>query len=611
MEETLQCDRCGEKAVTTDVITGIVVCESCGCVKEDSAFTAAWDAATGEGFGNFVSATDTGARASRLYSTRRNGRWVHSAGEYDYHERKQAIALKKLMEFTSLLRLPAERVNEVKYMVEKLTQGQWGAGRWFEILIGACIYVIVRQSHLPLTIIEVAVIINCNVSELGRMYNRVLKFLDIKLPDVDLFIFLERVITSFSLFSIVAAILAFIAEVNEVNVGLEDISKELNVPMHTCKLRYKEIQESLVRVGQSLPWGKDITTKTVVRHAFFLLQYMEIKANAKSRGKESISKDKECPKRARIGTDKTVSLSFEVKLSPIRPCTTSKDLAIEKHSMLSLEKAQYGMHVDMTGNPQMDEQHSRPCLRTGDTNDTSMFKDTFESKLSAKSLASIYGQFLQELPLTREKVLTNEDNIKRRQQNIMVQSQGCEHNTLVKYPGRSTLPQEKISMQQLLNTQEDSDALPPSFVASVEARARRCDKINAAKLRINEVKKSISKYLCWKDNAGQSYEEQIKDKLRQTSALSLLSKKRKRKNEKSGIDWEDYIIECLLLHEADENQIEDGHYSALLDLHVFKSDEVISDDDLQQYFRSKGEVALMSMLQKDGNAYPWISMAGL
>ncbi|KAH9330279.1 hypothetical protein KI387_002387, partial [Taxus chinensis] len=117
----------------------------------------------------------------------------------------------------------------------------------------------------------------------------------------------------------------------------------------------------------------------------------------------------------------------------------------------------------------------------------------------------------------------------------------------------------------------------------------RCDKINAAKLRISEIKKSISKYLCWKDNAGQSYKERMKDNLRKTGALSFLSKKRKRKDGKCGIDWEDYIIECLLLHEADEKQIEDGHYSALLDLHVFKSDEIISEEELQQYFRSKGE----------------------
>lgn len=69
----------------------------------------------------------------------------------------QAIAMKKLDEITSQLRLPAQRVDDVKYMVEKITQGQLGIGRWFDILVGACVYVTVRQHHLPLTIIEVAV----------------------------------------------------------------------------------------------------------------------------------------------------------------------------------------------------------------------------------------------------------------------------------------------------------------------------------------------------------------------------------------------------------------------------------------------------------------------
>ncbi|KAH9330278.1 hypothetical protein KI387_002386 [Taxus chinensis] len=327
-----------------------------------------------KGWGTLSRLQTTGVRAA--------SRWVNNNRAYDYHQGKEVIAMKKLEDITSLLRLPVERVCEVKYMVEKLSQGRWGAGRWFDILIGACIYVIVRQSHLPLTIIEIAVIINCDVSELGRMYNRVLKYLDIKLPDVDLFIFLERAITSFPLFSdiglektnkmmkhgrfllqcafqwflttgrhplpIVAAILAFIAEVDEVNVGLEDISKELNVPMHTCKLRYKELQESLVRVGQSLPWGKDITIKTVIRHGSFLLQYLEIKENSKSKGNKSVAKDKEIPK-DRIGTDKAVLLPFEVGTSPTLPCKASMYSTIEENSRLAMEKDNSRMHVGITG----------------------------------------------------------------------------------------------------------------------------------------------------------------------------------------------------------------------------------------------------------------------
>ncbi|KAH9328933.1 hypothetical protein KI387_001041 [Taxus chinensis] len=249
MEEAMHYEKRGEERVITDAITGMLVCESCGFVNEEAVYTVAWDFATGDGMGNFVSATDTGVHAA--------SRWVNKNRAYDYHQGKEVIAMKKLEDITSLLRLPVERVCEVKYMVEKLSQGRWGAGRWFDILIGACIYVIVRQIHLPLTIIEIAVIINCDVSELGRMYNRVLKMSS---PSG----FTLKIV-------IVAAILAFIAEVDEVNVGLEDISKELNVPMHTYKLRYKELQESLVRVGQSLPWGKDITIKTVIRHISFLL----------------------------------------------------------------------------------------------------------------------------------------------------------------------------------------------------------------------------------------------------------------------------------------------------------------------------------------------------
>jgi len=44
----------------------------------------------------------------------------------------------------------------------------------------------------------------------------------------------------------------------------------------------------------------------------------------------------------------------------------------------------------------------------------------------------------------------------------------------------------------------------------------------------------------------------------------------------------------------------------MLDLHVFKSDENISDEELRQYFRSKREVALLSALYEDEPIYPWI-----
>lgn len=635
MEETQYCDKCGEYRVTVDGITAMMVCDSCGYVQEYSDFRSPWDFTTGEGGGNFVSANDTGVLAGSRFSTMVNGRWAHVRGIYSYHERKKALAMKKLDQITALLRLPSQKVDDVKFMVDKITQGEWGAGRWLDILIGACIYVTVRQSHLPLTIVEVAVVVNCDVSELGRMYNRILKYLDIKLPDVDLFIFLERAVSSFPAFSdidvekksrmikhgrlllqcafqwflttgrrpvpIVAAILAFLAEVNEVDIELEDLSKELNVPAHTCKLRYKELQESLVRVGQKLPWGKDITSKTVIRHAPFLLQYMEIKAKTKLKEKEKIT----------IG--KASVLPMEVETAANRTYGALKYLSVEKRLKLSEEQTQYKL-VDITGGPVMSDKHSQSGLNTNGTA-TELIEQqrpeldsvvAGEHKISAKGLSKIHDQFLLQHASIRANVLRTEESIRSRQHEITGKRKGHGQNIHARYQHGSTLPHQRISMQEIVDNQAESDALPPSFVASVEARARRQGKINAAKLRISKLQKPVTSYLSFEDRGVQKHGQQMKDDLRESGILSSLSKKRKMKPGKSGIDWEDSIIECLLLHEADEKQIEDGHYNAMLDLHVFKSDENISDEDLKQYFRSKGEVALLSALYEDEPVYPWI-----
>ena len=48
-------------------------------------------------------------------------------------------------------------------------------------------------------------------------------------------------------------------------------------------------------------------------------------------------------------------------------------------------------------------------------------------------------------------------------------------------------------------------------------------------------------------------------------------KRKKRVVGIKGIDWEDCIIEFLLLHQVDEDEIKEGKYNRLLGLHVFNS----------------------------------------
>jgi transcription factor IIIB subunit 2 len=48
-------------------------------------------------------------------------------------------------------------------------------------------------------------------------------------------------------------------------------------------------------------------------------------------------------------------------------------------------------------------------------------------------------------------------------------------------------------------------------------------------------------------------------------------KKRQKRGCCESIDWEDCIIELLLLHGANEAEIEQGQYRRLLELHVFSA----------------------------------------
>ncbi|CAK8564543.1 unnamed protein product [Lathyrus sativus] len=101
--------------------------------------------------------------------------------------------------------------------------------------------------------------------------------------------------------------------------------------------------------------------------------------------------------------------------------------------------------------------------------------------------------------------------------------------------------------------------MPPSFVnGQLKCKIRR-DRIDAARKRIKRITHPL--------NAD----------LDETVPLGILDStcNEKRKKRKGvvvdGIDWEDLIIETLILHQVKEEEIEKGNYNTLLGLHVFNS----------------------------------------
>ncbi|KAI3745649.1 hypothetical protein L6452_08052 [Arctium lappa] len=131
---------------------------------------------------------------------------------------------------------------------------------------------------------------------------------------------------------------------------------------------------------------------------------------------------------------------------------------------------------------------------------------------------------------------------------------------------------KKIFLDKILEKDIGLNAMPLSFVNGCLKNQRRKENIEAAKKRIEKIRRpSVA--------ANESGDLCVR--------LPVCSSKRKRRD----TDWEDFVIETLLLHQVKEEEIKKGYYNTLLDLHVFNSGDCSSSFEL-----------LIERLLEDGTA---------
>ncbi|KAG5035281.1 hypothetical protein JHK87_010191 [Glycine soja] len=116
---------------------------------------------------------------------------------------------------------------------------------------------------------------------------------------------------------------------------------------------------------------------------------------------------------------------------------------------------------------------------------------------------------------------------------------------------------KKLLLKYLLEKDVEVDTMSPSFVnGQLKCKMRR-ERINASMVRIKRIMHQPNADLADAEIPGTldgSYPE---------------SRRKKRKGMVvDDVDWEDLIIETLVLHQVKEEEIEKGHYNTLLDLHV-------------------------------------------
>ena len=102
--------------------------------------------------------------------------------------------------------------------------------------------------------------------------------------------------------------------------------------------------------------------------------------------------------------------------------------------------------------------------------------------------------------------------------------------------GKSELS-KKLMLKQILEKDVGFETMPPSFISNCMKNERRRERINAAKVRIDRIMHP------WNSDL----------------VVDCSEKKLKRRRKLvDGVDWEDLIIETLLLHQVKEEEIEKG-----------------------------------------------------
>ncbi|CAM6040338.1 unnamed protein product [Sphagnum compactum] len=545
-----ECSVCGEGRLTLDPVYGVIACDVCGRVVNEMETQLASKHQMGhvmERGGTFVAAEDTGAIAAGGVSVYGDGSAANLHRNFINRQEMNKVGFPWTYS--------AKKVRDVKFMLESVLEDEWGQGRWIEILVGACIYIAIRQSQLPLTLLEVAATVDCNVVELAQMYQRVLKALEIDLPDADLVVFLDRAISTLSTVKklgkdmtrqlskqgglllecarewfistgrrplpVVAAVLALVLDANQIDVNFDEVVHELYSNNETSKARLKELQEALVGVGKNLPWGQDITVKTLRRHMPFLLQYLEM--------------DMKCKKKRK---------------SAMLTSTSTEGITMDVHHA---KRLQTGTEVSLVAERQ----------------EQAMSSEQYRTKPSSEGKAGS----IRPPPSDQE----------------------------------AHTPEQPTSVElQLLRVmkmkQAEWEALPPSFLASREARNRRCAKISAAKDRISKAKNMLVTQVPKKRNEPLTSIPRNEVPVDTSEHPKVAPPGSSGQESEVSIDWEDLLIEYLILGGADMRMLEDGYYKSSLALHPVQSAEMtnINDSELMQYLRSKTEVKLLCEMEGEG-----------
>ncbi|EEE69058.1 hypothetical protein OsJ_28063 [Oryza sativa Japonica Group] len=540
MEST--CWSCGEGAVVADPDTGVLVCTSCGRIHDS-------------GSSEFVHqsiCTDNGVYDLRASS------FVYHQSQSQYRDQKLSNGVVTIASIAARLGLSPTAADEALAMAKSATGGNLATqgSAFLPALASACAFLVARSHRLPLSLAEAAETAFCSVASLADLVSRIASHLSLPpLPSFDYAAALEPrralLALAWSLTTgrfplpLIAALVAFAAEANGVtSITVEDIARDISARLHTSLRRYKELVDALVRVARELlPWGADVNAKNLLLNAPVLLRLMEMRSQSDP------------------------SEQFLESFAP--------DIAgiVQACSAVDDDESKYLQVAPQLASDDLDSNNSG---QEG--------KELENFKISEECLSSAYQNVLKRLAQLQRLGQVGKGANRKRQRIGGLELEPCIDSLDDGWT-------KDMVLEDVVNIDVGFDVPPPSFAAGMKLQKKRRARIEAAKCRIDAIRKgpveSENKLQAALRNedacSPQKPARKKRGKKRIAGSDRAMNgelpiempdgpggeKKRRKGAPSDGIDWEDCIIELLLLHGANEEEIEQGQYRRLLDLHVF------------------------------------------
>ncbi|CAL5013715.1 unnamed protein product [Urochloa decumbens] len=564
------CLSCGERAVIPDPDSGVLVCTSCGVIHDGGASE----------FVHQATFTDSGGLDHRVSTLIRN------SSDSAYRDQKISGASAAITSIATGLGLSPTRAEEVLRMAKSATDGELATpgSAFLPALAAACSLLVARSHRLPLSLVEAAEAAFCSAPALADLVSRVAAQLSLPpLPCLDYAAALDRAVnlspsltaaagqkteairaqarfllrcaSKWSLTTgryplpLIAALVTFSAEVNGVtSLSLEDIAQDISAGIRTTNRRYKELVDALVHVArQLLPWGADVNAKNLLLNAPVLLRLMEM--------------------RTQSDPSEEFLESFAPNIAGI----------VQAHTSVDDDESKY-LQITPVDADEFDFDNFVP--------EEKVFED---QKITEKGLSDAYQNVLKRLTQLQKlgKVSKGADRRKRGKGGLELEPW---MNTVVDGWKKDML------LEDVVDIDIGYDAPPPSFTTGVELKKQRRARIEAAKQRIDSIRKAPAapaassnhpqpgarnedacppQKLIRKKRGGKREDDIdriiLSDNLEEMADSPDGKKKRRKRGSRDSIDWEDCIIELLLLHGANEAEIEQGQYRRLLELHVFSA----------------------------------------